>query len=220
MPRERAPASVHRRGPGRSRRPGVRAARRVRRAAIETELPGTGPRAGRPLPGDGLGIHHPPVAGRRRLKPWQHRSWISVRDPHFAVKAARVLDLYARVREGGPLGSNDYVICADEKTSIQARCRCHPTLAPGKARAMRIEHDCKRRGALACLAAWDVCRAQVSGRCQDTTGIAPFSRLVAQVMTTEPYASADRVSWIVTTGPPTAAPPPSQGWPGPGRTRT
>src|SRR5215469_4699065 len=82
------------------------------------------------------------------LKPWQHRSWISVRDPQFAAKAARVVDLYAGIWDGQPLGSNDYVICADEKTSIQARCRCHPTLPPGKARAMRVEHDYKRRGAL------------------------------------------------------------------------
>jgi transposase len=66
------------------------------------------------------------------LKPWQYRSWISVRDPEFAVKAARVLDLYAGIWDGEPLGSNDYVICADEKTSIQARCRCHPTLPPAK----------------------------------------------------------------------------------------
>jgi transposase len=27
------------------------------------------------------------------LKPWQHRSWISVRDPEFGAKATRVLDL-------------------------------------------------------------------------------------------------------------------------------
>jgi len=134
------------------------------------------------------------------LKPWQHRSWISVRDPEFAAKAARVLDLYARIWNGQPLGSNDYVICADEKTSIQARCRCHPTLPPGKARAMRIEHDYDRGGALAYLAAWDVHRAQVIGRCEHTTGIAPFSRLVQQVMTAEPYASADRVFWIVDNG--------------------
>jgi transposase len=80
------------------------------------------------------------------LKPWQHRSWISVRDPELAVKAARVLDLYAGIWDGEPLGGNDYVICADEKTSIQARCRCHPTLPPGKARAMRIEHDYRRGG--------------------------------------------------------------------------
>jgi transposase len=134
------------------------------------------------------------------LKPWQHRSWISIRDPAFAAKAARVLDLYAGIWDGEPLGSNDYVICADEKTSIQARCRCHPTLPPGKARAMRIEHDYRRGGALAYLAAWDVHRAQVIGRCEPTTGIEPFSRLVEQVMTSEPYASADRVFWIVDNG--------------------
>jgi hypothetical protein len=56
------------------------------------------------------------------LKPWQHRSWISVRDPDFAVKAARVLDLYAGLWAGRPLGPGDFVVCADEKTSIRA---CH-----------------------------------------------------------------------------------------------
>jgi hypothetical protein len=134
------------------------------------------------------------------LKPWQHRSWISCRDPAFAAKATRVLDLYAGIWEGEPLGQGDYVICADEKTSVQARCRCHPTLPPGKARAMRVEHDYRRGGALAYLAAWDVHRGQVIGRCEDTTGIAPFSRLVEQVMTAEPYASARRVFWIVDNG--------------------
>jgi transposase len=134
------------------------------------------------------------------LKPWQHRSWISVRDPEFTAKAARVLDLYAGIWDGRPLGDGDYVICADEKTSIQARCRCHPTLPPGKARAMRVEHDYDRGGALAYLAAWDVHRGQVTGRCEDTTGIAPFARLVEQVMTTEPYASAGRVFWITDNG--------------------
>ena len=137
---------------------------------------------------------------RDALKPWQHRSWISVRDPEFATRAARALDLYAGIWDGRPLGAGDYVICADEKTSIQARCRCHPTLPPGKARAMRVEHDYERRGAVAYLAAWDVHRGQVAGRCEDTTGIAPFARLVEQVMTTEPYASAGRVFWIVDNG--------------------
>ena len=134
------------------------------------------------------------------LKPWQHRSWISVRDPEFSVKAARVLDLYAGIWDGERLGRGDYVICADEKTSVQARCRCHPSLPPGKARAMRVEHDYRRRGALAYLAAWDVHRGQVTGRCEHTTGIAPFSRLVEQVITAEPYASAGRVFWIVDNG--------------------
>ncbi|WP_406257085.1 hypothetical protein [Streptomyces chartreusis] len=61
------------------------------------------------------------------LKPWQYRSWIFLTDPNFRAKAQRVLDLYVRTWQGEPLGRNEYVISADEKTSIQARCRCHPT---------------------------------------------------------------------------------------------
>jgi len=90
------------------------------------------------------------------IKPWRHRSWVFPRDPDFAAKAAQVLDLYARVFQGQPLGSGEYVISADEKASIQARCRCHPTLPPGRTRVMRVEHEYERGGALAYLAAWDV----------------------------------------------------------------
>jgi transposase len=134
------------------------------------------------------------------LKPWQHRSWIFIRDPDFAATGARVLDLYGRVFDDAALGPDEYVVSADEKTSIQARCRCHPTLAPGQARAMRVNHDYDRGGATAYLAAWDVHRGQVFGRCEPTTGIAPFEALVNQVMTQEPYASATRVFWIVDNG--------------------
>jgi transposase len=134
------------------------------------------------------------------LKPWQYRSWIAPRAPDFAGKAAVVLDLYAGIWYGVPLGPGDYVLCSDEKTSVQARCRCHPTLAPGKARMMRVEHEYDRGGALAYLAAWDVHRGKVFGRCEPTTGIVPFGRLVEQVMTTEPYASANRVFWVVDNG--------------------
>lgn len=137
---------------------------------------------------------------RDALKPWQHRSWIFPTDPAFGTKAARVLDLYHRTFNNAPLGEAEYVISADEKTSIQARCRCHPTLAPGKARAMRVNHTYRRGGALAYLAAYDVHHARVFGHCEDRTGIVPFMNLVTQVMSTEPYASAKRVFWIVDNG--------------------
>jgi transposase len=134
------------------------------------------------------------------IKPWQHRSWIFPRDPDFAAKAAVVLDLYDRSFQGQKLKPDEHVVSADEKTSIQARCRCHPSLPPGVARAMRIEHEYQRGGALAYLAAWDVHQARLFGRCEPSTGIEPFGRLVEQVMTTEPYASAARVFWIVDNG--------------------
>jgi hypothetical protein len=134
------------------------------------------------------------------LKPWQHQSWIFIRDPNFAAKATRVLDLYARTHDGIALGPDEYVISSDEKTSIQARCRCHPTLPPGAARTMRVNHEYDRGGALAYLAAYDVHRARVFGHCSATTGIVPFMTLAEQVMTQEPYASAKRVFWIVDNG--------------------
>lgn len=134
------------------------------------------------------------------IRPWSHRSWIFPRDPHFETKAGRVLDLYARRWEGKPLGKRDFVISSDEKTSIQARHRCHPTLPPSPRRIARVEHEYERMGALAYLAAWDCGQAKIFGRCETTTGIEPFCRLVEQVMQAEPYASAERVFWVVDNG--------------------
>lgn len=134
------------------------------------------------------------------IRPWRQRSWIFPRDPDFAAKAGQVLDLYAGNWNGEGLGKRDFVLSADEKTSIQARIRRHPTLAAAGRRAARIEHEYTRGGALAYLAAWDVHRARVFGRCEPTTGIAPFARLVDQVMAMEPYASARRVFWVVDNG--------------------
>ncbi|MGW3660939.1 IS630 family transposase [Streptomyces sp. NPDC005151] len=134
------------------------------------------------------------------LKPWQHHSWIFITAPDFRPRAQRVLDLYARTFEGTAMGDDEYVISADEKTSVQARCRCHPTLTPGRARAMRVNHTYRRGGALAYLAAYDVHQAKAFGRCEETTGIVPFMALVTQVMSQEPYATAKRVFWIVDNG--------------------
>jgi DDE superfamily endonuclease len=61
---------------------------------------------------------------------------------------------------------------------------------------MRVEHEYFRTGALTYLAAWDVHRAKLFGRCEPKTTIAAVDRLVAQVMTTEPYRYARRVFWI------------------------
>jgi transposase len=134
------------------------------------------------------------------IKPWQHRSWIFPRDPDFAVKASRLLDLYARCFDGEPLGDDDYVLSADEKPGVQARHRRHPTSPPWPGRPMRVESEYRRHGTLAYLAAYDVHQARVIGYCAPTTGIAPFTALVSKVMTSEPYASARRVFWIVDNG--------------------
>ena len=98
--------------------------------------------------------------------PWRHRTWIFPRDPHFAQKAGPILDLYQGLWEGQPLGPGDFVLSADEKTSIQARRRIHASLPPAPGRPALVEHEYERRGAWAYLAAWDVHRAKIFGRCE------------------------------------------------------
>jgi len=134
------------------------------------------------------------------IKPWRYEHWIFPRDPAFAEKAGRVLDLYEGFWQGRRLGLRDCLISSDEKTSIQARLRCHPTLPPGAGRSRRVEHEYERGGALQYLAAWDVLRGRVMGRCEAKTGIEPFGRLVDQVMAVEPYCQAERVFWVVDNG--------------------
>lgn len=140
------------------------------------------------------------ILNRDALQPWRYRYWIFPRDAHFGPKAAAILDLYAGLWQGHPLGDNDFVISSDEKTSIQARIRCHPSLAPTPGEPLRIEPEYQRGGAVQYLAAWDVFRGVVFGRCEAKTGRASFGRLVDQVMQQAPYCHADRVFWIVDNG--------------------
>ena len=134
------------------------------------------------------------------IRPWQHRCWIFPRDPEFQNKAGRILDLYEGRWQGTPLRDDEFIISTDEKTSIQARRRCHTPLPTASNKAMRIEHEYERMGSWAYLAAWDVRRAKIYGRCERKTGIVPFGRLMNQVMTQEPYRSAGRVFWIMDNG--------------------
>jgi transposase len=134
------------------------------------------------------------------IRPWTHRNWIFPRDPAFKEKADRVLELYEGFWEGKPITDSDCVLSTDEKTSIQARRRIHPTQPSAAGRSMRVEHEYKRMGALAYLAAWDIRRAKIYGRCEHKTGIVPFGRLVEQVMNQEPYRSAKRVFWVMDNG--------------------
>jgi hypothetical protein len=134
------------------------------------------------------------------IKPWRYEHWIFPRDPQFAAKAGRVLDLYAGLWEGERLDPEDRILSADEKTSIQARIRCHASLGPGPGRPRRVEPEYRRGGALQYLAAWDVQEGLVMGRCEAKTGIVPFGRLVQQVMERPEYRQAARVFWVVDNG--------------------
>src|SRR5262249_10129757 len=134
------------------------------------------------------------------LTPWRYKYWIFPRDPHFAEKAGPMLDLYGGQWHGQCLGPKDHVLSAREKNSIQARSPCQPSLPPGAGRPAYSEYEYERGGALQYLAAWDVRRGYVMGRCEPTTGMEPFGRLVNQVLAEEPYRSGTRLFWLVDNG--------------------
>jgi DDE superfamily endonuclease len=134
------------------------------------------------------------------IKPWQYRSWLYPSDPQFGPQAAPILDLYAGRWQGRPLGPCDYVLSSDEKTSIQARRREHPETPPQPNQPRRVESNDSREGALPYLAAWDVHRGIVLGRCEARTGIEPFGRLIDQILDCETYRDARRIFVVVDNG--------------------
>ena len=84
---------------------------------------------------------------------------------------------------------------------------CRPRLAP----PCRSKHEYERRGAWAYLAALDVHRAKVFGRCERKTGIAPFERLVEPSHAATPVQRGapsvlDRGQWLLASRAPNAWP--------------
>jgi hypothetical protein len=134
------------------------------------------------------------------VKPWQHQSWISPRDPDFAARASVILDLYQGFYRGRRLRPGDRILAVDARPSIQARGRCRPTAAARPGKPVRVEHEYVRHGALALLAALDVHTGTVFAATPATTGIVPFRDLIGQVMTLPEYKDAPRVFVIVDNG--------------------
>lgn len=134
------------------------------------------------------------------LRPWRYRSWLFPRDPAFLKKAVVVLDLYHGIWEGEPLGPDDYVLSADEKSQLQILSRLHDTRAPISGHCGQFEFEYERLGTLTYQAALDVNRGIVVGQVVSSNCIATFNELVELVMTQPPYNTARRVFWIVDNG--------------------
>ena len=81
-----------------------------------------------------------------QIKPWRYHSWQHSTDPQFVEKALPVLDLYAHASALQTQG--ELTVCADEKTSIQARQRVTPTKAAAPGAVVQVADRYKRMGAL------------------------------------------------------------------------
>jgi transposase len=110
------------------------------------------------------------------IKVHRVRGWLNrPADPDFAAKAAAVCDLYLNPPP------NTVLLSLDEKTSIQAKSRKHPTrpAAPGQAEHREFEYT--RHGTASLMAAMDVRNGQVLGRIIGRNNSATFIGFVHEL---------------------------------------
>jgi len=95
------------------------------------------------------------------LKPHLTKTFKVSRDKKFVEKVIDVVGLYLNPPE------HALVLCADEKTSVQALDRTQPGLPLVKGRLGTMTHDYKRNGTTTLFAALEMTEGSVIGTCMD-----------------------------------------------------
>lgn len=99
---------------------------------------------------------------QEKLKPWRYHFWQHIHDPQAFLERARpVLQLYQKAKELFQQGI--WVVCADEKTSIQAREREQETRSAQGGHPVLVSPRYKRQGFLHLFAALSVADGQKYG---------------------------------------------------------
>jgi len=117
------------------------------------------------------------------LKPWRLRFWQRSRDPQFLERAKPVLELYAQA--SALLQQGIWVVCADEKTSIQAREGVDEPRPALPGRLGQVAARYWRRGALNLFAALSVADGKVAGCCCPRKRFSDFQVFVHTVLVPE-----------------------------------
>ena len=108
-----------------------------------------------------------------KLKPWRYHSWQHILDPQTFLQRARpVLRLYEQAN--ALLEKGIWVVCVDEKTSIQARKRPRKPDPAVPGHSVHVSHRYKRKGALNLFAALSVADGKVYGKCRLRKRFADF----------------------------------------------
>lgn len=98
-----------------------------------------------------------------RIKPWQYHSWQRPTDPRFLERAIPILTLYERAQALARTGH--IVVCADEKTSIQARRACGQTTPARSGQPLHLPDRYQRQGAVQLFGALLVHTGETLARC-------------------------------------------------------
>jgi transposase len=126
------------------------------------------------------------------LKPHLVRSFKLSNDSQFAEKLEAIVGLYLNPPE------HAIVLCADEKSQIQALDRTQPGLPLKKGRAGTMTHDYKRNGTATLFAALNTMDGTVISMCDDRHRHQEWLRFLKLLITSHLRTGHSTSSWITT----------------------
>ncbi len=146
-----------------------------------------------------------------RLRPWRYHAWQHIHDPYvFLARARPVLEAYAQAR--ALLRAGTWLVCLDEKTSIQAREGEQPPRPAQRGKPMLREARYQRRGARHLFAGLSVADGKVYGACRQRKCFVDFQAFVQEQIIPEALRrGVHRVTFILDNGT-THAPKQLEGW--------
>jgi transposase len=145
-----------------------------------------------------------------KLKPWRFHMWQRSRDPQFVERATVVLELYASATS--LLHHGIWVVCADEKTSIQAREGIDAPRPSRRKQRAQVAARYRRGGALHLFAALSVADGVVVGCCRRRKRFGDFQAFVLSVLVPEALRRGVREIRLVVDNGPTHAPKQLAAW--------
>ncbi len=146
-----------------------------------------------------------------RLKPWQYHHWQHILDPHAFLERARpVLQLYEHAQT--LLEHGIWVVCSDEKTSIQARELEQAPQAAIPRWPMHVSPRYSRRGAVQLFAGLSVADGQKYGQVFPRKRFVDFQAFLLETIIPEALRRGVHTVKLILDNGPTHAPKQLQAW--------
>jgi transposase len=148
---------------------------------------------------------------QEKIRPWRYHTWQHILDPKaFLARARPVLRLYERAQR--LLAEGVWVVCTDEKTSIQARQREQPTKPAGRGHPVHITPRYKRKEALQLFAGLSVADGHVYGMCRNRKRFVDYQAFLLTVIIPEALRRGVHTLALILDNGPTHAPKQLEQW--------
>ncbi len=148
---------------------------------------------------------------QERIRPWRYHTWQYILNPKaFLARARPVRRLYERAQI--LLAEGLWVVCTDEKTSIQAPKREQPTEPAGRGHPVHTTPRYERKGALQLFAGLSVADGQVYGMCRNRKRFVDYQAFLLTVIIPEALRRRVHAVALILDNGPTHAPKQLEQW--------